>query len=118
MKPVKKLIQFIPLLFLLTIPLQAICRNVTEGDTVTKTKAFSFDILPEIERDLKVCDQVKVQNTELNQRVFILESEKAGAIAERDQARSEAKKEKRKRIWGNVIRTGIEVLAIIAIVKL
>jgi hypothetical protein len=92
-----------------------ICRTVTgvsERDTVP---AFSFSILPEIERDLKICDLVKDQNVLLTGKVAILSANAATHESARQKAERETKKEKRKRITSHVIRTIIEVAVIVVI---
>lgn len=92
------------------------CNAGTEAarDTIP---AFSFDILPEIERDLALCDLYK-------ERIPLLVAQVAQRTAERDAERNarvaaeqQLKKEKRKRIVGNVLRTVAEIAVFIVVIK-
>lgn len=91
------------------------CKSViAAADTLP---AFSFEILPEIERDLALCDLYK-------ERLPLLTAQIAQRTAERDYERGEklaaqkqAKKEKRKRIVYHIVRTVAEVAAVILLLK-
>lgn len=91
------------------------CKSVTAAaDTIP---AFSFDILPDIERDLALCDLIKEKNSLLTAQVAIktveVDQERRGRLA----AESQVKKEKRKRIFSHVVRTVAEVAAILILLK-
>jgi len=116
MKTKAKLILSVLILFSALAMQRASCKNVTAAaDTLP---AFSFDILPEIERDLALCDLYK-------QRIPLLTAQVALRTAERDQERREkvaaqklAKREKRKRVVSHIIRTVAEVGAALLIIKI
>lgn len=99
------------------LSLSGSCSSVTESklDTIS---AFSFDLLPEINRDLKICDLVKEQNVLLTSKVALYQVQVYTERQEKEAALKEVKKEKRKRIVQNVVRTVAEVAAIIIVLKI
>ena len=91
-----------------------ICKTVTVSpDTIP---AFSFDILPQIAFDLKMCDLVKKENSLLTKKADILQQDNAWLAGEKVQAEKQVKKERRKRNIFSAVRTVIEVVVIVAIV--
>lgn len=104
---IKKLIP--SLLILLTMLTGPVFGYGTDTDTLSKGNPFSFDLLPEIERDLKICDLVKANNVLLNEKVAILGNELVAS-------KKEVKTQKRKRVISNVVRTVIEVGTVIIII--
>ena len=99
------------------------CKNVITADTTRSP--FSFDLLPEINRDLKLCDLIKIENGLLKEKVELVSTQASDdkqarqtAEAALNEVRKSLKKEKRKRIVGNVFRTLAEVAAVIVVIKI
>lgn len=116
MKMLNRLILFFGILIL---PLTVLSGNLnTDTDTIPNSRGFSFDILPEINRDLKICDLVKEQNHLLTGKVAILENNYNQERSEKLAAQKEAKKERRKRKWSHIGRTVLEVGVLVAIIIL
>lgn len=115
MKTRLKLILFglIVLTALTTLP-ETCSAGTAAADTA---RVFDLKLLPRIERDLQLCDLFRERN-------ILLTAQVAQRTAERDQERREkldamqqAKKEKRKRIVGGILRTVAEVAAVIIVIK-
>lgn len=91
------------------------CHNLPENiDGIVCTedtlpKGFNPKTIPLINTELKVCDVVKQQNIQLRQDAVLKDWEL-------DQSRKETKKERKRRIVGNVIRTTIEIGVIIILI--
>lgn len=115
---IKKLILFFAILILPLTVLSANLNTDTATDTIPNSQAFSFDILPEINRDLKVCDLVKAQNVQLIGKNAILENSYNQERTEKLAAQKEVRKERRKRKWSHIGRTVLEVGVLVAIIIL
>ncbi|HEV7379960.1 MAG TPA: hypothetical protein VGN64_09220 [Dyadobacter sp.] len=118
MKTLNNLIRLISITILMTWTVQSgNCKSVT-SDTIPNSRAFSFDILPEINRDLKLCDLVKKDNVLLSGKVILLGSNVLYERSEKIAAQKQVKKERRKRKWSHIGRTVLEVVVIVTIVTL
>ena len=118
MKTIKLLIQSVGILILLLMAHSGNCANVTKADTLSdEQKAFSFSIIPEINRDLKICDLVKEQNVLLTGKVSDLQETVAFERAEKLTAQKQTRNEKRKRKIFGVLRTIGEIAVLVLIIR-
>lgn len=113
----KRLIQSVFILTLLSAGHSGNCTNVTKTDTLTnEQKAFSFSIIPEINRDLKICDLVKDQNNLLNLKVSVLTNDVITERKEKEKAQKQVKTEKRRHKVVGVLRAIGEVAVLVLII--
>jgi hypothetical protein len=100
-----------------------ICQSVTGNPAKNDSYSEAFDLnshMPEIVRDLKICDQVKIENVVLSEYNTSLKSQAATEIAKRIAAEADRDKYKLKTkgrgriiavlIATVVVREGLQIL--------
>ena len=105
---------------LLLPALSATCTSVTTApDTLHPTdQQILVQLLPKINRDLKICDLVKEENALLNIKTSIFQKALGKERQATETARQQYRQEKRKRTRANIVRTIAEVAVIIFIIMI
>ncbi len=112
MKAIAGLIQLAGFLILLLTGPSGNCGSVTNADTL-RNESFSFDLLPAINRDLKICDEIKNQNGLLSIKVGILTDNLSAETQKRKQAEKQLRKQKVKQVFRTVLEVAVIVVIII-----
>ncbi|GGB98513.1 hypothetical protein [Dyadobacter sediminis] len=73
-------------------------------------------MLPRINRDLKVCDLVKKENALLGIKNRVLENEVKQQRQHTRRATLENRNQKRKHLLANIVRTMLEITAVVVII--
>lgn len=113
---IRKWIRYLFITILLQVALTGNCSSVTALDTLRNKYPDLEKMLPRINRDLKVCDLVKKENTLLNIKSRVLENEVKQERQHTQYAIMESKKEKQKHILTNIARTVIEITAVLVLI--
>lgn len=113
----KRLIQSVFILTLLSAGHSGNCTTVTKIDTLTKEQTdFAVSLIPTMNRDLKICDLVKDQNTLLSGKIIVLTNDVITERKAKEAAHKQVKTEKRKRKIVGVLRTIGEVAVLVLII--
>lgn len=88
------------------------------ADTLRTDLPGLAEMLPRINRDLKICDLVKRENTVLNFQAAGLKAVASQETKRANHAELDARREKRKRIRSHFIRTVAEVVVIVLILTI
>lgn len=110
-------IRFLLILILLCSARTASYSNGTI-DTLRTDLPGLVEMLPRINRDLKICDFVKKENTLLNFQVAGLKTVASQETMRADRAELDAQREKRKRRRTHIVRTVVEVAVIVFILMI
>lgn len=110
-------IRFLFILILLCSAHTASYSNGT-GDTLRIDLPGLVEILPRVNRDLKICDLVKKENTLLNFQAAGLKTVASQERKRADRAGLDARREKRKRVRTHIVRTVAEVAVIVFILMI
>ncbi|WP_353720172.1 hypothetical protein [Dyadobacter sp. 676] len=88
------------------------------GDTLRTDLPGVAEMLPRINRDLKICDLVKKENTLLNFQAAGLKTVASQETKRADRAEQAARRQKRKRIRSHIVRTVAEVAVMMFILMI
>jgi len=112
--------QKIRFLFILILLCSAHTASYSNGtsDTLRTDLPGLVEMLPRINRDLKICDIVKKENTLLNFQTAGLKTVALQETKRADRAVLDARRDKRKRIRSHIVRTVGEVAVIVFILMI